>query len=238
VTTSPHDGRPADADAEAAVRHGLRTAAGAVTPSPWPAEAVRARARRQRRTRRLATVLPVAAAVAVAAVLTTGLLRDPTTGGPSGPTRPPAGQSTAVPQGPAVQVLAPDRSIDIGAGLRMRLAPTKRCFSSGGGAWQCEDTASVDGGTPWIDPGIRMAPSGTVYVPLFVGPRAPARMTLTVAGGHSYLLRMATLWGAPGYTVGYLATPPPLSGALPETTVTAYDRLGNVLATVTEPASN
>jgi hypothetical protein len=239
VTTSPHDGRPDDTEAEAAVRHGLRTAAGTVTPSLWPAEAVRARARRARRTRRLATVLPMAAAVTVAAVLTTGLLRDRATGGPSGPTTPPAGQSTAVPQGPAVQVVAPERSIDIGAGLRMRLAPTKRCFSSGGSAWQCEDTASDDGGTPWIDPEVRTAPSGTVYVPLFIGPRAPARMTLTFAGRHAYPLRMAALWGAPGYTVGYLATSPPLlSGSLPETTVTAYDQQGNVLATVTEPASN
>jgi hypothetical protein len=183
----------------------------------------------------------MAAAVTVAAVLATGLLHDRATGGPSGPTAPPAGQSTAVPQGPEAQVIGPDQTIGIGAGLRMRLTPSKRCFASGGGAWQCEETASDDGGTPWIDPGVRTAPSGTVYVPLFVGPRTPARMTLTVAGRHSYLLRMATLWGTPGpgYTVGYLATSPPLPpGSRPETTVTAYDQQGNVLATVTEPASN
>lgn len=233
--TSPHD--DSSDDTESAVRHGLRAAAGEFTPSPWPGEAVRARAGRRRRARRLATVLPMAAAVTVAAVLTAGQLRDRATDGPSGSTTPTVGHSTAGPEGPAVEVVQPSRSVDIGAGLRMRLAPTKRCFSSAGGAWQCEAAASDDGGVPWIDPEVRTTPSGTVYVPLFIGPRSPARMTLTVRG-HHYPLRMAALPGTPGYATGYLATPPPpVPGSVPETTVTAYDRQGKILATVTEPAS-
>lgn len=179
----------------------------------------------------------MAAAVVVAAVLTAGQVRDRATGGPSGPTGPTAGHSTAPPEGSAVEVVSPSRSFDVGAGLRMRLAPTKLCFSSGSGAWQCGAAASDDGGDPWIDPGVRTAPHGTVYVPLFIGPRSPAHMTLTVAD-HHYPLRMATLPGSPGYTVGYLAAPPPLvAGSLPETTVTAYDRQGHILATVTVPAA-
>ena len=235
MKTPPHD--DSSHDTESAVRHGLRAAAGAFTPPPWPAEAVRARAGRRRRARRLAAVLPMAAAVTVAAVMAAGQLGDRATGGPAGPTAPPAGHSTAVTRQSPLEVVLPEQSVDIGAGLRMRLAPTKLCFSSGAGAWQCEAAASDDGGEPWIDPEARSARDGTVYVSLYVGPRAPARMTLTVHGRH-YPLRMATLPGAPGYAVGYPATPPPeASGSLPETTVTAFDRQGTVLATVTVPAS-
>ncbi|MFC4036290.1 hypothetical protein ACFO3J_33315 [Streptomyces polygonati] len=233
---SPHDDCPDDT--ESAVRHALRTAASAFTPSPWPAEAVRERAGRQRRARRLATVLPIAAAVMIAAVLAAGEMRDRATGRPSGLTPAASGRSTAGTEGSAVEVVPPGRSVDIGAGLRMRLAPTKVCFSSAGGAWQCEAAASDDGGVPWIDPRVRTAPNGTVYVPLFIGPRSPAHMTLTMQG-HHYPLRLATLPGAPGYSVGYLATAkPPASGALPETTVTAYGQRWDILATVTGSAEN
>lgn len=219
-------------DAESAVRQGLLAAAGALTPSPWPAAAVRARAGRRRRARRLAAVLPVLAAVAVTAVLTAPQLRDRAAGGPPDPT----GQGTALPDGPAAEVVPADRSVDVGAGLRMRLAPTKVCFSAAGGAWQCEAAPSDDGGTAWIRPEARPAPDGTVYVPLYVGPASPARMTLATRG-HRYPLRMAVLPGAPGYTAGYLAVPLLFPGSLPEATVTAYDRQGRVLATVTVPAS-
>lgn len=222
---------------EIAVRHGMRTAADACTPSPWSAQAVRARAGRQRRARRLATALPLAAAAMVAAVLTAGQVCDLVTGGPSGPAAPAAGHRAALPVGSAVEVVPPSRSIDIGAGLRMRLAPTKLCFSADEGPWRCDAAASDDGGVPWINAEVRTRPNGTVYVPLFIGPRSPAYMTLTIQR-HRYLLRMAALPGAPGYTVGYLATPPPPpSGSLPEVTVTAYDQRGNVLAAVTVPAS-
>lgn len=235
MRAAPHDDSP-DA-AECAVRSGLRDAAAAFTPSPWPADAVRERAGRRRRARRLAAALPLAATVAVAAVLTAGQLRDRVMDGPSGPTAPTVRHSTAVPHGPAVEVVPPTRSVDIGAGLRMRLAPTKRCFSADGGAWHCENAAGDDGGTPWIDPEVRTVPRGAVYVPLFVGPRSPARMTLTLRG-HHYPLRMAALPGVPGYTAGYLTTPPPPPpGSLPETTVTAYDADGTILATVTVPPS-
>lgn len=229
---SPHD--DASDDTERAVRHSLRAAAADFTPPPWPGEAVRARAGRHRRTRRLAQVLPLAAAVTVAALLTAGQLRDRAASGPSGPT---AGHSTPAPAGPAVEVVPPNRSLDIGAGLHLRLAPTKLCFSSGAGAWQCKPVATDTGGDPWINPDVRATPDATVYVPVFHGPHSPARMLLTLQG-HDYPLRMATLPGSPGYTAGYVAAPPPpASGSLPAETVTAYDRQGSVLATVTVPAS-
>jgi hypothetical protein len=185
----------------------------------------------------MAQVLPLAAAVSVAAVLTAGQLRDRAASGPSIPSGPTAGHSTPVPEGPAVEVVPPNRSLDIAAGLHLRLAPTKLCFSAGAGAWQCHPVATDNGGDPWIHPDVRTTRGATVYVPVFIGPRSPARMTLTVQG-HHYPLRMAALPGAPGYTAGYVAgPPPPASGSLPAATVTAYDRQGNVLATVTVPAS-
>ncbi|MEU6850399.1 hypothetical protein ABZ901_10790 [Actinacidiphila alni] len=240
MTTGPYDDPPTEGpsdDTEYVIRQGLRAAAGAVAPSPWPGASVRARARGVRRARRLAAVLPVVAAVTVGAVLAAGQLRERATGKPSGPAAPTAGRGSHLPTGPAVDVIPASRSVDLGGGLRMRLAPTKRCFSSGGAGWECEAVAS-DGGVPWIDPRVRTTPDGTIYVPLYIGPRGPARMILTV-GGHAYPLRMVALPGSPGYTAGYLAAPPPAAASVSvsETTVRAYDGRGAVLATATMPVA-
>lgn len=246
MSSQPYDGTaappgPPPTPEEDRVRRCLRDAVAVVEPSAWPADAVRERARRRLRNRRIATVLPMAAAVAACAVVTAAATHDRASVGPAA-TAPPG---PTVPVVPTTQVVPPGRVIDIGNGGRMKLESAGRCLGFGDGAWNCGDAVSGPGGAGTstspvgggsIGTRIRTGPNGTLYTPLYVGPRQPVRMTVTVEG-HVYPVRMVTLPGHPGYTAGYLVTPPePAAGAARRLTVTAYDARGNVLATTGPPA--
>jgi hypothetical protein len=235
-----HDGSGDGIEGEELVRNALREAAWAVEPSAWPGEAVRTRARRRRRRQRVAVAVPVVAAVVLGAgVLARGA--GPAMGtrvGPaSGASKPPRPVSPPKPSmaWPPVRVVAADHPIAVGDDQRMKLEKTQACTEEGGSpSWNCKSVADGNQGAGTVSIQTSGDAKGTLYEPLYIGSGRPAAMTVRV-GGHTYLARVVTLPGHPGYATGYAWGPPVSMLGANSAVITVYGARGKVLASFGPP---
>lgn len=192
----------------------------------------------------MVAALPVVAAVTACAVVIAAERHDPAPGEPVPTAVSPAHPTSPAPDPPPAtgsshaRVVQPGRPFSIGAGRRMKLEPSQRCFQDRDAAWICEDVMTRNQPVSTVSSQNLGSQHATVYAPLYVGPGLPTRMTVTVEG-HTYAAQVVSLAGHPGYAVGYTAGPPPHHpGSFPELKIMVYDATGHVLASLISPASS
>jgi hypothetical protein len=142
----------------------------------------------------------------------------------------PAATRPATHPNTSVTVVRPGQLVPVGHGTYLKLTADQRCVGAPG-AWSCKSVTDGNQAEDSVSIQIQGDSDGTLYTPLYIGTGDAARMTVTDEGS-TYEVQVVTLTGHPGYSTGYVWSPPGSpSGPGDTLSATVYDASGTVLAT-------